>query len=506
MRTLNLQCLLRYAPEIHHIATEVLAFKSAVKNLTSFVDQIREDWIKGALNVLNTTIQAPLDKLIVDFAERSYATAAWNDLQDIFCGARISGSMLQFLATHLGENGAKEALRSFRAHAEDAEDAILSALPLAENVLFRTSQYRGMDKLDSRFSHVGVEFSDAHALFEAAQALYLELGVLACEIEEMAAEGKAFLTWLVSAAASTGGDAGQGRSSTTISNHDETLVFNFFGRMTISDEDMMDTGRDKAAFHLKTKVDPALDSFCKAVDQVIDRPSLVISSRLSINAELSFSLSMSNQALAKGCSMYENLGNGSEGSHFCVSLVDDNGHLLCVRYDFTEAKWDMLHTDMLDNGRFICDAALFPNDRFMLVTSAVNDEETEGGKVSCDLLLYEMSTMNMWQEVHPVRSSVEDVTVSVPDSVCFAGNILGSVKGGPIQKGCGISLAANLDLRLVRYGTFTFMDLYSPDGQYFNSISNSSLLSLFCFHFLFSIILFLSIYQHPAESPSISTL
>lgn len=201
----SLDSVLGCRAELMRAGAEAVAMRGTLEKLKGCCTTIGEAWVKEGMEALSEAIIAPLDKLRWDCAEDS-TVGAWRLLYNAFCGGGASGALEQFLGKELSESGAKEALRSFTASSKDAREALAHALPLAERVAFRSSEYRGLARCCKRFRDIGVTVKDVDRVFEAVEAVLGLLGVLQEVMEEANVQTCAFLKWITGAAAQADGN------------------------------------------------------------------------------------------------------------------------------------------------------------------------------------------------------------------------------------------------------------------------------------------------------------
>lgn len=190
--------------QVHRAGLESVAVSAIVGELRAVSKTLSDAWIRDGVSKIASTIVGPLQELICDFAETTGA-GPWRVLYDAFCGGGVSGALEHLLGRMIGEAGAREALRAFNVAAGEARSAIRVALPLAERMVFRASEYAGLARDTARFATIGVSVADVYVVLEEAQKTLDLLGTLALHIEDSDAEIQAFLRWICSAATHVAG-------------------------------------------------------------------------------------------------------------------------------------------------------------------------------------------------------------------------------------------------------------------------------------------------------------
>lgn len=232
IRVVDLTLLREFRHEIERVAQEVVAWNTFLITASTDIDQVETAWSQSVCEMLTESIVRPLRQVMEQYAEDG--SHVWHELHDIFCGARIKGSLLHFLANNLGENGAKELLRSFEVHDTDAARSFAHLLPLAENALARASELRSLASVHTRFDPVGVTVGDTDVLFEAMSKFYEQLYLVSEDVVERSNEPAFFLVWIVLAARRAGGevDAARPQTEQQLGSWETENILKFFERMT----------------------------------------------------------------------------------------------------------------------------------------------------------------------------------------------------------------------------------------------------------------------------------
>lgn len=335
MRLVNLDSVFSYLPEIDRINREVQAANKVIRKLSKTMKRIRKEWIDGAMSILTASIEKPIEKLMRDFAEDAYHQTAWGSLHDAYCGAKMKNGMLQHLGTDLSESGAKEVLRSFRAHADDVEEAVMETLPIAEQMTFRASEYRGLARVKRRFERVGVRWEESNEVFEAAQEFCAGVEQLMDESERMCGEAEAFLGWVVMAAANAGGmtiETADGTKLQKMSEKDKELVSGFLKRMSDGEGDVVSA-------LIGNEVEDGFTRFEKGVQRVFEVPAKAISSGIWVEAEFEFGVSECerNKGMVQWC-----WSEGSLTEDLVVCMRAGDGEIVFVKCGKEKNGWNFV--------------------------------------------------------------------------------------------------------------------------------------------------------------------
>ena len=449
LRAFDLSPALGFWQELDRLGQEVMNFTSTIKKLSQEAKSVRETWIEGALEVLISSVKKPLEEIISQFTEDGSGLQA---LHDVYCGARIKGAVLQFLANTLGENGAKEALRSFRNHADDTYATVLSGmLPIAENTVFASSEYRGLARLESRFNPVGVELSRAEKLFHASERLLWSIGDLVTEVETVTQEMEAFLAWLVVAAAQAGGESTQNRPSTLqgVSGKDAELISSFFEKHSSKTSRNLDSD-DSITTLLTKEVQPALALFQTVVEGVISKPCEVLSAKLDAFGEVSFSdgTECSNSSVFSGMTSSSNKVDDQE-----VSIVPSVGAraFVFVRCNFTRRKWMVRRYSLAKLGLNVQSAVVVSPDAVLAVTTEISQFENED-KVPGSVSLYELPNVDSdADKMMDDPETYQAMKVTLPDAIDLSSRPLDTKFCGSITRRDGVIVSVNSHLRLIWY-------------------------------------------------------
>lgn len=392
LRCVDMRHVTDFLPEIERVGVEVVALQKFVSNLTKVSETIEKEWVKGASDVPKSNIIKPLEKAIVEFAEEGIQTA-WDVLHDTFCGARVQGAVFHFLAGELGENGAKDSLRAFRNHVDLVSDALHALLPLSENIMFRSSEYRALARLTGRFKNVGVHADLADRFVELAESLYFKLGEITWGIENVANQTEAFLAWLVLAAARAGGDSTQGRGllSSNVGGQDALLVSEFFQAATRSDCAEIDSGDENDVSHMfRNGLEEVAALFQAHCDLVVSKSSESISSCLSIASGIDIRIPRLSGDSKTKFSFSRFLQDGSFITEpLFINIITTQGNLVSVQYNTMEKNWYIAHLSLQSEERFAHDAAMQNHHLIALTT-----KNREGGVAQEGCQAFRLSLLN----------------------------------------------------------------------------------------------------------------
>lgn len=220
--------------ELMRAGAESVALLGILSELKGLCKTVGDSWVREGIEPLTAGIVEPLDKLTFDYAEDTDA-GAWRTLYNSFCGGGFTSALEQFLAKEMSESGAKELMRAFTAASKDAREALACALPLAERVVFRSSEYRGLARGRKRFADIGVDVPAVDRVFDAAEEVLSTLGLVQEVMDEADAQTCAFLRWITAAAASADGSAPAERSPDAESAQERSLTTAFFQSVLLDD-------------------------------------------------------------------------------------------------------------------------------------------------------------------------------------------------------------------------------------------------------------------------------
>lgn len=453
LRSVDLRHIYEFWPEIERIGREAVSlrrFSSAVQQVCTTV---KEEWINGASHVPKTTIMSPLAKLMQDFAEVG-TRDPHEALHDVFCGARVNGAVLQFLATDLSENGAKEALRAFRSHTDVLADALHELLPDSENNMFRISEYGALARL-SRYAAIGVSLPEADEFAESAQALFRNLGEFCWEVERVAHETEAFLAWLVIAAARSGGESMQVQNPSAVGNvegEDARLVSQYFQGASIGQCDGRETAQaDTISHYFETRLLPAFEAFKGHCAEAVSRPRNVIASSLHVNNGISLPICYPRPEVDVTCA-FAGL-RGKEGDAVHIVMATGEGNLISVKHEFGAEHWLFSRCGLLNEGMFVHQVATVGNEKliFLLSDSPAGDNpESLRDKMTCEIALHEFSVEDYPYEAVAVKADDGPKRILLPEPVPFRGRQLVSLGAGQIEWGQNVSVTTNADRRMTR--------------------------------------------------------
>lgn len=408
LRCVDLQHMVEFLPEIERVGLEVVALRSLDKELAKVLEIVEKEWVTGAAHVPRTSVAEPLKKTLNDFAEQG-SRSPWEVLHNVFCGARVNGAILQFLAGELGENGAKEALRTFRSHIDLLLGSLNSFIPFLERGLFRLSEFRALSRLTERFKPAGVLLDLTDDLFHIAESLFMGFGELSWEIEKLGNQTEALLAWLVLAAARAGGDSirGRGSSSGNVSGEDARLVSQFFQTTLLIEEKAV--GNDISEMNNVTqlycsRVNEAVTKFETQCNLVMTKPSISISKALNVDEGLFVRVPCDRTDIKTRFSFNRSQGENGNDRQALVSLVSVEGCLISIRRSFQQASWSLGHLGLLQQNLLIHDAVMHSKNKLVLLASGSSSEGDLPSEVKSHrayhLFLYDFAENNAQDTVH----------------------------------------------------------------------------------------------------------
>lgn len=410
MRFVQIDFLLEFASEIERVTQEVVAIKAHFMRFQSALKQVEDSWVDGIRSVLMGSIVKPLQGTLEDYSETA---DVWDLLYNTFCGLRQKGALLHFLGNDVGENGAKEVLRSFVLHNEDTELNMFKLITVGINALSRASEYRGLSRLTSRFSPIGVCFDDANAVFQAADNFLGSLLEFSRKQGEICEETTAFLIWLINAAMKAGGEYEQTRSlSNAHSMHARRteLAANFLCKMNkIKHAQPKDCVQDAVDVMFTTNLQPVLKRWQECCRQVIRQPSLVISKALRVYGGVSFRAGLLRSPGLVKCSVFDCRSDGSVVAF--LPLTD--GSMLCARHMLSTGVWSFAKRSLHTDGYSIDDAVMTSETSAVLLMSDRHEEgDMVDGKVHVQIGMYDVISGDLWKNCETIRAP------SDADAVC----------------------------------------------------------------------------------------
>lgn len=457
-RSIDISSIVHSWPEIDRLGREAMALRATMEKIESAIPRVKKEWMGGAKDVLQITIKEALEKVIAQFPDEQGSRDAWEALQDVFCGARVTGSMLQFLATDLGENCAKEALRTFRAHADEVEDALFSIRPLSENVVFRATEFRGLARIPSRFRRLGVLFEDATALFDAAETLYLQLSDLDDEFARFAKESETFLAWLVITASKAAGESAQGTASAlgNLEAKDSDLVSKFFNRINCSKDNAPSFNvEDPVSSVLLSHVMPALERFRNATKRVLSGPAGATMTCVSALGGISFETTLPGCSEMKQHSFHEGAYKESGKLYISMLLVDSGGMLKCLRWTPADEKFEIVSKSYEGKKSTVIAGVTLQEDALVLAATEAEKKDSSG-RAPCAVNIHvslAADQLDGGTVARPENNGVISANFGVSTELAMDQAYFSSVSIAYCKPG-EVSMSINKDLRLARYETY----------------------------------------------------
>jgi hypothetical protein len=232
-------------PELLRTGREVVAMSAILEDVRRASLSCREAWVRDAMGMLRERIYDPLKQLIRNFAEEP-ELGPWGLLQDAFCGGAVTGALEQFLGSELGENGAKHAHRVLAAAAQEVRKALNVALPQAQHMVFRASEFRGLARVGASFRSIGITVASVDRVCLASETVLELLTSLAMEVDDVERHLVAFLKWIQIAAARASGteqrDTARRCMDHATAADDKALVAEFFDAVFAGELEEPDQG------------------------------------------------------------------------------------------------------------------------------------------------------------------------------------------------------------------------------------------------------------------------
>lgn len=478
VRTVELSSIKSFWPELCRAGIEMVAVNSFRSQLGELSQVLKEHWSDGAMDVINGTIRDALMKLMGDFAENNSDCGPWEALQEVFCGGRMSGAVLQFLAADLTENGAKDSLRVLRAKVDLVGEALMTALPLAENMVFRASEYRGLARLRSRFAKVGISFATADRMFAVAEAILMELSNLARRMEQTYTEAEAFLEWLVKAAARAGGETIQGQGSSmaqTIDGRGARLVSEFFLNVITARGAAADDAVTEA---FKNRFTPAVERFQYVADEIEASTLETASSTLAVKPGLNLTMTVCESEM-QSASIEQRFKSSSNSACFLdMCMVTAQGRVVIAKHNSVTGQWFLFHKVLGTASSTVVGAALYTDSSLVYVTNAstqstqMSDSATP--RVACHLRVRSTKDMGDGFAIDGSRIDDEHVAVELPEAECVDGADIVDVEyTSPPSAPSESLLLVNENRKLARYGHLLLHFCLAHTLAFFLSYSNT---------------------------------
>lgn len=317
---LNFESMWHVKAELFRTGAEIVALRDLLEQLRKLIEDCTKLWFIDAMGSVEETIAKPLRKLAYDFAEET-DSGPWSLLYNAFCGGGISGALEQFLARSLGESGAKELLRSFSATSGQMLRALYHVLPIAERMVFRLSEFRGLTRVGKGFRDLGITTEDISRAFLAAERLLEHLSMFALEIEAADKEMKAFLRWTISAAVQIVGARPDVRdpSALQLSKDELVLATSFFQGVVVS----RDGPRlESPVTSMFDEIKIVFNELSGATQAIVDVPNMYLSQELCRNHETE---------LGKSITLHDVTASSE------IILCEDSTQNNCIKWSLTNS-------------------------------------------------------------------------------------------------------------------------------------------------------------------------
>jgi Anaphase-promoting complex, cyclosome, subunit 4/Anaphase-promoting complex subunit 4 WD40 domain len=356
-------------PELLRTGREVVAMSALLEDIRRASLSCREAWVRDAMGMLRERIYDPLKQLIHNFAEEP-ERGPWGLLQDAFCGGAISGALEQFLGSELGENGAKHAHRVLAAAAQEVRKALQVALPQAQRMVFRASEFRGLARVGPSFRSIGVTVASIDRVCVASETVLELLSSLAMEVDDVERLLVAFLKWIEIAAARASGTEQRDTARRTVdyaaATDDNALVAEFFDAVFAGEFEEPDQGPAFGNLVISTYTqfaDVAMVELTNACRTMFTLPTTTLTERLATSAISMVRLPLRDSQVNSTPSI---LAISENVDVVCMSATD---YVLAARCDVgpVEGVWKagLFQTNV--NGASICAVAHGAGDNLLLL-------------------------------------------------------------------------------------------------------------------------------------------
>lgn len=419
IRAMRTDFLLKNWSEIERVSLEAAALQSQLPAIKRSVRQVEEAWSEGVREVLATGIAALMDKAMREFTQNGNI---WDELYDIFCGSKVHGAALHCLVHLMGEGGAKEYLRSFRAHDDDAEAAIATLMPLVQNLLSRASEYSGLICLADQFSEVGVQTNDTEEMFFAAEGLFVEICDLSRELEAASNETESFLAWLVIATVKASGETTQSRLSSNppiLGGKELEFAGNFFEKMTaITTTGEEPVSTNAIAVMLRDKIQPAIKRIDAASEAIIQKPFEAISKALPLAGGISLNVYDGSVTVGRNWSILDSASANGKECQVMALTTEYSGSLLWVRYKPMGQQWTTGRITLRTETSEVKGTALIANGCMMLARSRVMSGDVMSDEKVHDIGVYDPGN-EIWKSGQAVICRHDEAFFVNPNDVAM---------------------------------------------------------------------------------------
>jgi len=311
--------------EIWRVGAEVVALTDIREQLTRDVKHISQRWEACMKSTILRSIEYPMEDALVN----EQGVNVWDALCDAHHSAILHPSVATCLASEIGEGGVREALRIFRGGQDDVEETLLKVCGLVEMLLFRTSEYRGLAAVSSKFSSVGVNSRCIEDAVRNASALMEEVGDLIAVLYSVCVETEWFLEWLIIEAQRADKEPEEAIKVVGLPTAPQEMVRKFFERHLADKKAGIKDIFSRTLGMFKSK---KLDGMLSMLDEMITKPFDAISSTfLDTHA---VAVSVSSAVDSRKASILEH-----PGGLIDICTAQGNGRVAVLRFCSTSAEW-----------------------------------------------------------------------------------------------------------------------------------------------------------------------
>lgn len=359
-RAVPLDQLFSSRAELFRVGAEVVALSDAREKLHECISRMCNRWSSSVDSALKRAVERPLNDSLATVGEDVERYGAWHILRDGHQSTTLHSALAICLASEVGEGGAREALRTFRGGADDVDEAILTAIAVAETLLFRASEYRGLIGVSSKFEHVGVCSDGAERALQSASSLFSELSAFLLKFYEVCAEIESFLVWLgIEALKADKEDPDDATGVPVLSHEEQELVGKFFSRHLA---DIESGSVDILSRTLRTKVLPSVEKLHASAQKLVVTPFQAMSATLGVNFGMEIALSSMNETLAH-VSIAERM---LDEAIVELCFPDGKGKVVTARFLSKQQQWYGNCVQVKESPQVIVDWSHFRGEHFFV--------------------------------------------------------------------------------------------------------------------------------------------
>lgn len=419
--------------EVLRCGAEVRALTAVVGELAEAVGVVSKAWVDGAIGAMRKAVTEPLERLTFDFAEDT-TVLPWRMLYNCFCGGGVAGALEQFFVKEIGEAGARECYRAFVAAVKEAKIALARALPLAERVVFRASEFRGLARCRRSFERIGITVGMVEEVFGAGRDVLEALAEFAAEMEQAERQNISFLRWLTRAAVQTAGEDGAGRSAEEDAEaraEESDDLSSLFFESVLGDEAGGGVGPspDLPSALIGQIVETLVPDLQTSVERIASAPSEAMGSALSGKGKHSESAVLSLPVVAQwrrsAMSMTSRRSMDGASHYFSAVVLAGAEEIYVIRKDLcsSDAAFKTVRVRTGGPGRTLCSVSFAGEERVCFVTSTSTGIGSE--KSTFSLRLAQLPELSFGRGVPIAASSAFDLEkgdgVAVVSEFCESG-------------------------------------------------------------------------------------